>query len=46
MKQETAEHLHMLLSVLKYVIFPASICCVIFGAVMGENTLNSGWIKI
>jgi len=41
MKQETAEHLHMLLSVLKYVIFPASICYVFVGALLGENALDS-----
>lgn len=41
MKEETSEHLHMLFSVLGYVIFPASICYVFIGGLLGENTLDS-----
>jgi hypothetical protein len=41
MKEETSEHLHMLFSVLKYVIFPASLCYAFIGVLLGQNTLDS-----
>ena len=41
MEEETREHLHMLLTVLKYVIFPASICWALIGVLLGENTIDS-----
>jgi hypothetical protein len=41
MKEETSEHLHMLSRVLRYVVFPASICFVVIGVLLGQYTLDS-----
>lgn len=41
MKEETSEHLHMLSRALRFVIFPASICFVFAGVLLGENALNT-----
>lgn len=41
MKEETSEHLQMLFKVLKYVVFPASVCYVLLGFLLGENALDS-----